>query len=54
MFEVPSDESKGGIGFITDFIDICWPFYVFTDDNTKVPIFLHLFQNMIVENVVCS
>jgi hypothetical protein len=23
MFEVPSDESKGGIGFITDFIDIC-------------------------------
>jgi hypothetical protein len=26
MFEVPSDESKSGIGFITDFIDICWPF----------------------------
>jgi hypothetical protein len=24
----------------------------FTDDNTKVRIFLHLFQNMIVENVV--
>jgi hypothetical protein len=23
MFEVPSDESKSGIGFITDFIDIC-------------------------------